>query len=107
MKKPIGATEAATLLRDRFTRLKSPDCKTCKAPVPFWGPGVVTGTGYWYLKMMPPCDYGCSQVISKLWAEMTGEYEIERSAVESGRARFQGAQKDSGTPPPRKRKPVA
>jgi hypothetical protein len=96
MKKTLRSADAAKLLEREFARLKPSDCKTCKAPVPFWGPGVRTGTGYWYLKMMPPCKYQCGRLISKVWADITAEYEIERTAVESGQRRFEGALNHSG-----------
>jgi hypothetical protein len=96
MKKTLRAAEVAKLLEREFARLKPTECKTCKPPMPFWGPGVRTGTGYWYLKMMPACEFQCGRVISKLWADITSEYEIERSPAETGQARFEGALHESG-----------
>jgi len=49
VKKILRAAEIAKLLEREFAGLKPPGCKTCKAPIPFWGHGVKTGTGYWYL----------------------------------------------------------
>ena len=98
MKKPIRSADAAKLLDREFARLKPAECKACKAPVPFWGPGVHTGTGYWYLKMPPPCKHECGRVISKVWADITDEYEIERSPIESGQREFDGARRSKPTP---------
>ena len=91
MKTTLSAVEARELLEREFARLKPAACTSCKVPVPFWGPAVVTGTGYWYLKMLPPCAHQCGRVISTIWAEITTEYQIERSSAESGMARYDGA----------------
>jgi len=96
MKKILSATETATLLQREFARLKPVECKVCTAPVPYWGPGINIGTGYWYLKMISPCEFHCNQVISKIWSEITDEYEIQRSEAESGQTRFRGAQHEKG-----------
>ena len=99
-KKILGATEAAILLQREFARLKPAACQTCKAPLPFWGPGVVSGNGYWYVKAIPPCPHQCGRLISRLWAEITLHYEIIRSGNESGRARFEGAIHEAKNPAP-------
>ena len=91
MRKALSATQAKQLLEREFAHLRSPECKTCKAPTPFWGPGAFAGTGYWYLKMLAPCPHRCNRVINRVWAQITTEYQIERSAAESGSARYQGA----------------
>jgi hypothetical protein len=90
-KKILPAAEAARLLAQEFARQKPAACATCKAPTPFWGPGVVSGTGYWYLRALPPCDHDCDRVIARIWSEITTAYEIERSASESGRDQYRRA----------------
>jgi len=97
MKKTITATEAADLLRREFERLKPAGCTTCKAPTPYWGPGIRSGAGYWYLRMIAPCSFGCSRVISKVWSDLTNEHEIRRSDEESGQNRFKRAVEERGT----------
>ncbi|MEO5676520.1 MAG: hypothetical protein ABIQ84_03155 [Usitatibacter sp.] len=91
MKKTLTAAEAKELLEREFARLKPAGCSSCKVPIPFWGPAVVTGTGYWYLRVLPDCPDHCGRVISTIWADITTEYQIERSAAESGMARYEGA----------------
>jgi hypothetical protein len=102
MKKTLDAAAAAKLLQQEFARLKPAECKSCKAPVPYWGPGILNGMGYWYVRMIPPCEYRCNRVISKIWADLTNDYEIKRSEAESGQARFQGALRQRGTGAQRK-----
>ena len=103
MKKNLSATETAMLLQREFARLKPVECKTCTAPAPYWGPGIQNGTGYWYLRMIPACRFHCNQVISKIWADITNEYQIQRSEAESGRTRFEGARHETGRRPKRQR----
>jgi hypothetical protein len=88
-KTTLSAVEAARLLEQEFARLKSAACTTCKAPTPIWGPGVVSGSDYWYVKMLPLCPHNCARIITKIWAEMTMHYKIERTAKEIGQARDQ------------------
>ena len=97
MKKVLDASAAAQLLQQEFARLRPAGCTTCKAPVPYWGPGILNGTGYWYVRMIPACEHRCNRVISKIWADLTNEYEIQRSQAESGQTRFEGAQRLTGT----------
>ena len=101
MKKTLSATEAKELLEREFARLKPADCTSCRVPTPFWGPAVVTGTGYWYLRAIPPCAHHCGRVISGIWAEITTEYQIERTAIESGLARYEGALRPTHSGPKR------
>ncbi len=101
MKKILSAAEAKELLEQEFARLKPGACTSCKVPIPFWGPAVVSGTGYWYLKMIPPCAHQCGRVISTIWAEITTEYQIERTASESGLTRYEGAVRLAYSPPKR------
>lgn len=102
MKKILSATEAAELLRKEFERLKPAECGTCQAPTPYWGPGIRNGTGYWYLRMIPACRFHCNRVLSKIWADITNEHEIQRSEAESGQARFEGALREKGSGAKRK-----
>lgn len=98
MRAILSATQAKELLEREFASQKPGECMRCRVPTPFWGPGAMSGTGYWYLKMLPPCEHQCARVISKLWAQITSEYQIERSAKESGRARYEVALETSGSP---------
>jgi hypothetical protein len=95
-KKTLSVADATRLLEARFAQLRSESCNTCKVPAPIWGPGVVSGTSYWYLKMLPPCPSRCAQVITKIWAEITTEYQIVRSAQESGQAHYREALEKAG-----------
>lgn len=103
MKPILTAAEAKALLQQEYARLKPDSCTSCKIPTPFWGPGVVTGTGYWYLKMLPPCSQQCGLVISGIWASITTDYQIERSEQESGMARYRGALRSTAEGEPKRR----
>lgn len=90
-RKTLSVADATELLQARFAELRSEGCNTCKVTAPIWGPGVVSGTSYWYLKMLPPCPNRCAQVITRIWADITMEYQIVRSAQESGQAHYREA----------------
>ncbi len=76
MKKAMSAAEMKALLIEEFAKLRSPECKTCEVPLPYWGPGPGPGNGYWYMETAVQCPYGCRQRIAELWARLTTEYEI-------------------------------
>ena len=88
MKTTISLTEATVYLQREFEKARPPDCKTCTYPKPFWGPAVGIGTGYWYLKMPPPCSEKCLAVIAQLWAKFTTEHEIEHRPYDTRPAVF-------------------
>ncbi len=92
MKKAISVAEATIDLQRAFIAARPPGCKSCTFPMPYWGPGV-TGTGYWYLQMPPPCRHPCQSVMARLWVEFSAEYEIRREPYDTSshrehRARF-------------------
>ena len=95
MKKAISVAEAATILQREFIEARPSGCRSCTFPMPYWGPGVTTGTGYWYLQMPPPCPHLCQSVISRLWVAFMEENEIQREPYDTGshrehRARYAG-----------------
>ena len=102
-KKTLSVADATRLMEAKFAQLRSESCSTCKVPAPIWGPGVVSGTSYWYLKMLPPCPNRCAQVITRIWADITMEYQITRSAQESGQAHYREALEADGAGSPRRR----
>lgn len=84
MKKTVSVAEAAAHLRREFIGARAPGCRTCTFPMPYWGPGVMTGTGYWYLQMPPPCPHLCQSVMARLWVAFTEEHEIEHQPYDTG-----------------------
>ena len=74
--KQLAPPDAFALLVQEFARLKSPECKQCSAPVPFWGPAPNDTRGYWYLPTPQACGHGCGKVILELWARFNDEYRI-------------------------------
>ena len=95
MKKTISVAQAALTLQRAFIESRPSSCRTCTFPTPYWGPGVMMGTGYWYLQMPPACPHMCQAVIARVWVGFTEEYEIQREPYDTGshrehRARFAG-----------------
>jgi hypothetical protein len=70
-----GPNMYALLIRE-FALIKDPECKTCRVPLPYWGPAPGHLTGYWYIEAAQMCAYGCRQSLALLWARLTTEYRI-------------------------------
>ena len=71
-----GPNMYALLIRE-FARLKPGGCTLgCRVPLPFWGPAPGSQAVYWYMATPQPCPYGCSQLLTELWARLTTEYRV-------------------------------
>jgi hypothetical protein len=70
-----GPNMYALLIRE-FALVKDPECKTCRVPLPYWGPAPGHLTGYWFMETPQACAYGCRQSLAVLWARLTTEYKI-------------------------------
>jgi hypothetical protein len=71
-----GPNMYALLIRE-FARVKPPECtRSCRVPLPFWGPAPGGQGVYWYMTPPPACPYGCGKLIASLWANLTTEYRI-------------------------------
>ena len=65
------------LLINEFERLRHPGCtRSCRVPLPFWGPAPGGQSVYWYMPPPPSCPSGCGRLIAGLWADLTTEYMI-------------------------------
>jgi hypothetical protein len=78
MSRPMisGPNMYALLIRE-FDRVRPAECsRSCRVPLPFWGPAPGGQSVYWYMTPPPPCPYGCSRLIAELWAKLTTEYKV-------------------------------
>ena len=75
-KAPISAAKAHALLEGELKRARHPTCDKCRAPVPYWGPGI-DGEVTWFLPTPQACPHGCRQLLAVLWARLSREYHIQ------------------------------
>jgi hypothetical protein len=72
----ISGPNMYSLLIREFDRLRPVQCKRCRVPLPFWGPGANSSQGYWYMGTPPVCTHSCHRIMVSLWAKITTEYAI-------------------------------
>jgi hypothetical protein len=71
-----GPNMYALLIRE-FDRLRPSACtRSCRVPLPFWGPAPGVEGVYWFMKTPQSCPHGCHQLVAELWANLTTEYRI-------------------------------
>ena len=80
MSQPISAQDVHDFMVAEFAKVRSPQCKTCVVPKPFWGPSAGTGSVYWYMEPGTNCQYGCRQLIAQIWAKATTDFKITTPA---------------------------
>lgn len=90
MARSISAQDMYAQLVREFEKARTSECSTCRVPKPFWGPAPGPGSsGYWYLQTPNKCPAGCREVLARVWAQITTEYDIappSREALVSGDA---------------------
>ena len=79
MKTPIPLSSATELLAKEFARQRSPECRACSVPEPFWSPAPEGTAGLWFLKALAPCPHGCQTLVARIWVELTNLHDIEYS----------------------------
>lgn len=74
---PMSAEEMSDRLSREFAKARSPHCTTCRVPRTFWGPAAGPGaSGYWYMELPNKCDKGCREVLARVWAQLTTDYDV-------------------------------
>lgn len=76
----ISGPNMYSMLIHEFERIRPPECKRCRVPLPFWGPAAGNSNGYWYMRTPADCPYNCRQLIAELWARVSTEYVINPPA---------------------------
>jgi hypothetical protein len=77
MARSMTAQEMYAHLAEEFAKARAAECTTCQAPKPFWGPAPgPSASGYWYMESPRKCGRGCREVLTRVWAQITTEYEI-------------------------------
>jgi hypothetical protein len=73
----ISGPNMYALLIGEFDRIKPAGCtRSCRVPLPFWGPAPGSQSVYWFMAPPPACPSGCGKLITELWARLTTEYRI-------------------------------
>jgi hypothetical protein len=77
MPRSMTAQEMHDYLTREFENARKGACKSCAVPRTFWGPAAGPGaSGYWYMELPIKCPNGCRDVLTKVWAQLTTEYDI-------------------------------
>lgn len=78
MARSISAQDMYVRLAREFESARPSECRICRVPKTFWGPSAgPSASGYWYMEAPGRCDKGCNQVLTRVWAQITTEYDIE------------------------------
>jgi hypothetical protein len=75
----IPAAQLYAVLDREFKALRSPRCKGCHVPLPFWRESPDEVSANWLIGQPTECPHGCHLVIAELLASLWTRYDIRPS----------------------------
>ena len=74
----ISAAQLYAILDREFKKLRSPECRTCRVPLPYWRQPPDDVSANWHIGTPEDCPHGCQTKIAELLARLWTRYDIEK-----------------------------
>jgi hypothetical protein len=75
----LPVAQLYAILDREFKRLRSPACKTCAVPLPYWRKPPDDVSANWFIGTPTTCEHGCHCLIMELLAELWTHYDVGRT----------------------------
>lgn len=73
----ITAAQLYAILDREFRQLRSPDCKSCRIPLPYWRVPPDDVSANWAIGTPRECPNNCHLVIAELLTKLWSRFDIE------------------------------
>jgi hypothetical protein len=73
----IGAAQLYAVLDREFRRLRSPECRVCRIPLPFRQDAPDEVSANWRFGTPTVCPHGCHVVMAELLADLWTRYDLD------------------------------
>ena len=74
----ISAAQLYAILDREFKKLRSPECRSCRVPLPYWRQPPDDVSANWHIGTPEDCPHGCQAKIAELLARLWTRYDIEK-----------------------------
>ena len=78
----IAPAQLYAILDREFKRLRSPACRTCTVPLPYWQRPPDDVSANWFIGTPKECPNGCHLVIAELLTKHWTQYDMDRTPVQ-------------------------
>lgn len=68
------------ILQREFQERKSPECSSCRVPLPFYKSPADDVSANWYIGTPSPCPQHCQVIIAEVLARLWTQYQLDEPA---------------------------
>jgi hypothetical protein len=79
IRETVPVAQLYAILDREFKTLRSPACRACTVPLPYWRKPPDDVSANWFIGTPTVCRYGCHLMIAELLALLWTRYEIDRT----------------------------
>lgn len=73
----LSTAQLYAILDQEFQRRKSPECRTCRVPLPFYRSPPDEVSANWHIGTPSECPHHCQVIIAELLAKLWTQYDLE------------------------------
>jgi hypothetical protein len=73
----LSTAQLYAILDREFQERKSPQCHTCRVPLPFYRTPADDVSANWYIGTPSECPHHCQVIIAEVLARLWSQYDLE------------------------------
>ena len=78
----LSSAQLYAILDGEFRKLRSPACKRCTMPLPYWRRPPDDVSANWHIGQPIECPHGCHLVVAELLTRLWTRYDIEQQLAQ-------------------------
>ena len=82
-RKALSTAQLYAILEQEFRERKSPECATCRVPLPFFRAPPDEVSANWHIGTPSECPHHCQVIIAEILAKLWSQYDIQPAEAES------------------------
>jgi len=79
----LSAPQLYAILDREFRKRKSPECQSCRVPLPFSRKPADEVSANWYIGTPSECPHHCQAIIAEVLANLWSQYNLEPEAEDA------------------------